>query len=177
MATNLTRLRPATITIDGQAVRINCRRLKLEEAEAHRAFLKQIHDEAKKGELRLSDEQAQYVRTSIEHNISVPPGELSVDSEPVTTGAQLLELVGESGASVMRLMYAIAGAVGVSEREGKPSASERDSVPSSDEPVPAPVGPRPVTTADAAAPADTAPTEDATGETATPSSGPMAILN
>jgi hypothetical protein len=178
MATNLTRLRPATLTIDGQVIKINCRRLKLEEAEAHRVFMKRLFSRSKEEEDHaLAPDDAAQMRAAIEAYITIPPGELSVDNEPVTTGAQLLDVIGESSATLLRALLAIMGVSRVSESEGLPSASESVLVPSSDAPAPAPVGPRPVTTATAVEPAATALIEDATAATARPSSGETETLN
>ena len=178
MATNLTRLRPATLHIEGHAVRVNCKRLTLEEAEEHRVFVRELLQRTPEQEAKpLPSDMAERLRHAIESYLSVPPGELSIDEQPVTTGAQLLDLIGESPRALLRALLVISGASTVSADEGKPSASEPDLVPSSDVQAPAPAGPRQATTASGAETAATAPNEDAMAETEKPLSGPTAILN
>lgn len=178
MAAKLTRLRPATIKIDGQPVRINISRLQLEEASAHRTLVRGLLNRPKSvADEPIGAEDAAAVRHAIETYISVPRGELSVDDEPITTGAQLMELIGEDPAALMRALLAIMGVSSPTADEGKPSASASASVPPSDAPHLAPVGLRPVQTADAAAPADSTEIEAVTEATEQPSSGPTAILN
>lgn len=165
---NLSKFRTATLTIDGEPVVVRVARLKLEEAEAYKATFRVLLNA---GDEALSPEDAAFVRASIETYLSVAPGVLAIDGEPVTTGAQLLDVIGENPGLVLRALLAINGTAGVSEAEGKRSASESVSVPSSDGHDLAPVGQRPATTADAAAPEGSVPIEDARAETDRPSSG------
>jgi hypothetical protein len=172
---NLTRLRTATLHIDGAPVKVLVQRLPLEEAESFRVFLR---DRLTQSEDRtLEGSEAARVREAIETYMSVAPGELSVDGAPIVTGAQLLEVIGESPSVVLRALLVIANLASPSSDEGKASASESGSVPSSGASVQAPDGPKPGPTAVSAGPAATAPAEGVTGETARPLSGPMGILN
>lgn len=171
----LTKHRLATLTIDGQPVRVHVQRLQLEQAEAFRAHLRQLLSGA--DEQTLAGEDAQFVRQAIETYLSVPPGELDVDGESVTTGAQLLAIIGENPTLVLRALLAIGGTTSPTADESLRSASESALVPSSDASPQAPAGPRPGPTAASAAPAGTAAIADATAETARPSSGPTTIVN
>lgn len=172
MATNLTRRRPATLTIDGQPVAILCKRLTLEEASAHRALVRGLLNRPRDAQAEpISADDAAAVQHAIHEYISLKPGELVVDGEPVTTGAQLMELIAEDPAALMRAMLAIMGVSTPRRDEGLPSASESVSVPSSDVLPTAPVGPTPETTADDAGPGITAKQEAATAATAPLSSG------
>lgn len=127
---NLSKFRTATLTIDGHPVALRVARLQLEEAEAYRAKLRALLTMT--GDRVLAGEDAAFVRTSIETYLSLAPGVLTVDDEPVTTGAELLAIIGENPGLVIRALLAINGTASVSDDEGKPSASESVSVPSSD---------------------------------------------
>lgn len=172
---NLTKFRKSTLTIDGETIPINVRRLTLEQAEGFRAFLNPFLKNREDRE--LSTDEAQFVRESIETYITVPPGALSMDDAPIVTGAQLLDVIGENPGLVMRALLAIAGVSTVSSAEGKAFASGSASVPSSDAPVPAPDGPTPALTVAGAEQRDAAPLVDATEATASPSSGATATIS
>ena len=164
----ISRLRTTTITIEDQPVALHVVRLPLEEAEAYRVRVKALFGDDDK---TLTGDDAAFVRESITRYLSVKPGELSMDDEPVLTGAQLLDVIGENPGLVTRALLAIAGMTTVSRDESLPSASGPVSVPSSDAHQPAPDGLSPETTAASAAPAATAPTVAVTVETERPSFG------
>lgn len=172
---NLSKFRKATLTIDGQAVDLRVARLSLEAAEAYRATLRGLLTMT--GDRVLAGEDAAFVRTSIETYLSVAPGALTVDDEPVTTGAELLAIIGENPGLVFRALLAISSTTQVSDDEGKPFASESVSVPSSDGHDQAPAGPTPAPIVADAAPEGSVGIGDATEGTAPPSSGPMETLN
>lgn len=165
---SITKYRKASITVEGQAVPLRIKRLSLEAGDEFRRRLYAFTHDSEK---TLTGDDAAWVRESIGAYVTLPDGALDVDGVPVRSGDDLLEVVGENGGAVLRVMLAIAGATAVSESEGKPSASGRDSVPSSDAPVPAPDGRSLAPTVRAAGPEGIAPTEDATAATARPSSG------
>lgn len=174
MAIHLTRRRPATLTIDGQPVAILCKRLTLEEASAHRALVRGLLNRPRDAQAEpVSADDAAAVQHAIHEYISVKPGELTVDGEPVATGAQLMELIAEDPAALMRAMLAIMGVSTPTRDEGLPSASESVSVPSSDVSPTAPVGPTPARIATDAEQEAFAETVDATAAMASPLSGPM----
>lgn len=170
---NLPKFRKATLTIDSEPVEVRVTRLKLEEAEAYRERLRVLMSAHAESGVLSTDEVA-FVRQSFETYLSLAPGALSIDGEFLTTGAQLLDVVGESPRAVLLALLAISGTSVASDAEGKRSASESTSVPSSDGHDQAPDGRRPAPTAGDVAPAGTAPIGAVTGETDTPSSGPTA---
>lgn len=160
---SLSRHRSATLSIEGQPIRIQITRLVLEEAERFRTQLKALMRDQ---EQDLSPDQAAYIRAAFHDYVSLAPGELDVDGTPVLTGDELLTVIGEDPTLVMRGLLAIAGMSMVSRDEGKPSASGFVSVPPSDALDQAPDGPRPETTVGGAAPPDTTETAAAMAATA-----------
>ena len=175
MGVTLPATRRSSFEIEGQRVPIQIRRRSLDEARAYRAWLRALLDDPTIDDRDLTADEVACVKTYVTAWVSLVPGSLMVGDEDVTTGADLLRVIGENGAAVLRVLLALAHTSSASGDESLPSASGSVSVPSSDAHQPAPDGPSPETIAGSAEPAATAPTEAVTAEMASQSSGSMEI--
>lgn len=107
MPVRLTKRHPYTITIDNQPVRLWFKRMDVEESEIFKAQFDAYNgDRGKPDEVMASSTEvsAEYrawlrgnftwLRDTFAAYITVEPGDLAIDDEPVVTGAALFEVIG-----------------------------------------------------------------------------------
>ena len=150
----------APITIEGQAVVLQIKRLAFDESEVYRrqlAWFMGTRGTPKPSTLeeaaRVDTDLSQFATQAITDYVRVKPGQMSLDGTEVTTGAALVRLFGGSPTVVLALLMAIAHFNEVSDQEKKVWLSLFGSRDSSPEPIPATTpGGAPDATADAAEP-------------------------
>jgi hypothetical protein len=195
---NLTKTRPTTITIDGQVIGIHVQRMTVDQAEdfarrfqwlfachtrqveAMKRIKDMTEDEAtaeKERQAREDAENSAFAADAIASYVTVDPQQLSIDGLMVTTGAQLLAVIGTDSSLVIDVMSGISSGQTMSERLRKASASESASAPSSDVHEPAQAGPTLAPIVGPVVNVDATRTVGATAETGSRSSGSMATLS
>ena len=151
----------APITIEGQAVTLQIKRLTFGEAEVYRRQLgwalasreKPVPATLEEAS-RVDADLSQFATQSITDYVRVKPGQMTLDGTEVTTGAALVRVFGGSPVVAIALLLAIAHHNEVSDHEKKAWRSLYGFVASSPKPTPTAPGDAPAGSATDAEPRD-----------------------
>lgn len=178
----LTSWKPVPLDLDGHPVTIEIKRLTVHESEAYRRQLDWLiegREERKptswEDAAQADEQMSRFATTAIAAYVRVPAGQITLDGEPVASGAALVQAFGGAPSVVFALLLAVAYHNEVSPAAKKAWRSLYGFGASSPQSTATPDGDAPEPTADAADPKDSTTSAAATAETS--SSGPTAILS